>query len=159
MPSHKEILQARVAEAEEKQRAVSAEEERLRSQVNETTRQIAEAQERYEKACLAAAQGTNGEDAASVLAERDRHSHRLRGLEQLYKSALDAHQTASLNLTDAQVALNVQLDLEEGERLKSVIADAEKKRDSAKAAHDQAVAAVNNALWAHRQFLVKLGKV
>lgn len=94
MPSHKEILQKSAADAEREHQAASQEEARLRAEVEATSSKIAELQQRYDSACVQVAQGNpKAENPASILAERDTHGHRLRGLEQVHRAASQRSQS------------------------------------------------------------------
>lgn len=154
MPSHRELLQARVAEAEKEHLAASREEERLRLDLNTEREAIATLQSRYEAACLAMAQGiAKAEDPATLLAERDRRGHRAHGLQQLHAKALDTSQASSTRLAEAQKALQRESDREEYQRLSAVIDEAEKRRKSAQEALAAADAEVNRAVAAQKNFL------
>lgn len=150
--SQKELLQNAVAKAEGEYRAAAAEEERLRLDLKATRDKVATLQQRYDRACVDAAQNVKGDDPVAIAAERDQHSHRIRGLETLHKQAADAHQAASMKLNEAGSALQAQLDAEEEQRLNQAVAEATGERDSAKAAFDAAERARGQAVWARDRF-------
>jgi chromosome segregation ATPase len=155
MPSHKEILQARVEIAERAVRDAGSEVERLGGQVKAEQKAIDELTAQYEAACRQVATGASG-DPASILAQRSERSHRLRGLEALYQEASAAFTPLHNEHRAAQEAMVLQLGLEERERLEGVIADAQRNRDTAKTAFDVAEKALGNAVWARTHFLRQL---
>lgn len=156
MPSHKSLLEAKVAEAEREHRAASEEEARIRAQVKETTQAIDGLTARLDRACLHIAQGNaKAEDPTAISAEKDRLGHKLRGLKQMHDSALTAHRDSGTKLNAAQSALQSQLEQEEGQRLEAAIVEAKAVVDAAKAALDEANAKLNVAAKARNQFLRK----
>jgi len=153
MPSHREILQDRVAAAERDNKAATEEEARLRNETKTVRAAMDALTGRYEIACRALAEGTTAEDPASLLAERDRHGHRLRGLEQLHQQAIAAGQRTAAVLAEATSALQAQQDVEELNRLTAAIVDAEQKYSEALAALKEAEAALNTVKWTKRNFM------
>lgn len=153
MATHKETLQAAVDAAQKEHSTAANEESRLRGELNAERSAIETLETKYSDACRAVASGDSKADPATILAERDRRRHRLTGLEQLHKTALDASQAASVHMQAAQIALQEQLDVEERERLEAVITAAQKKRSEAQAALNAADAELSAAAWARRQFL------
>lgn len=155
MPSHKEILQKRLDSAQRAVSEASSEVERLDIQIKAERKTIDELTAKYDIVCRQIATGASG-DPSTILAERDRHSHRLRGLEALYGEATAAIMPLHHEHQAAQKAMNAELDREERERLEAVIVEANRKRDDAKAVFDRAEKTVNDAVWARTRFLRQL---
>jgi hypothetical protein len=157
MPSHREILQARLSEAEAAHRATSSEVERVGGELKTAQASIDSLQARYEKACRAIAEGDpKAEDPAGLLAQRDRESHRVRGLQVLHREALDVDQRAAETLQQASLALLAQNDAEELEKLEAAVTDSKKKMDEAQTALDEAMKSNRAAVWTKDQFRKKL---
>ncbi|MFP5236981.1 MAG: hypothetical protein ACLGSD_13850 [Acidobacteriota bacterium] len=146
--NHKDILQQNVDAAEREYKASLASEQRFRKDLDGERAKIASLDQRLAASALATAKGERSEDPASITAERDRHAHRARGLEQLLAEAVDDFQVANLKLREAQKALLAHLDAEKMEQLEAAIVDATAKRDAAKAALDAAEKVRGDALWA-----------
>lgn len=155
MPSHKEILQKRVAETERCYLEADREIGRLTKEIAAERETIARIEAQYEEQCRLLAQGADANPAAS-LAEKDRRSHRMHGLEILLQAATAAFEPLHAQHHEAQSALQMHLEAEERERLESAIADANKKRDIAQAAFKEAEQALAMVVRARTQFLRQL---
>lgn len=153
MQSHMEILQDRVAAADRENKTAVQEEARLRNETKTVKAAMDALTGRYEIVCRALAEGTTAEDPAALLAERDRHGHRLRGLEQLHQQAIAAAQRTAAVLVEATTALQAQQDVEELNRLTAAIVDAEKKQSEALAVLKEAETALATVKWMKRNFM------
>lgn len=135
MPSQKEVLQSKVAEADRQHQAATADLTARTDAVTATKAKIADLQRRYEAACVEAAQGNaKAEDPSTLHAQLQSLQHRLRGETQLCDAAVQAHGESSRKLSEAQSSLNALADQEELQRLEAAIATADADVKSAQAA-------------------------
>jgi hypothetical protein len=123
----KESLKADLARKDGEHQTAAQEELRLRREVESMKEQIASLQTRYDRACLDAAGNAKGEDPAAIQAEINLHGHRLRGLEQLHKSAVGARDAAQSKAIRAHEELQAHLDREELDKLEQDARDAREK--------------------------------
>lgn len=157
MPSHKEILQKNVVDTEREHQAASQEEARLRAEVEATSSKITDLGQRYDNACVQVAQANpKAENPASILAERDTHGHRLRGLEQMYREASQRSQTTAAKMVEAQTALQALSEQEELERLQEAVKTEKANVAAAEGTLREANQRLAAAKRAHSQFARKL---
>lgn len=152
MPSHREILQTNLDKTAHAYREAVEESTRLDAQLKADRNAIDELNDRYNTACRQLATGAAAEPAA-ILAERDRRSHKLRGLETLFAEATASIAPLDSEHQKAQRAMQEEFDREERERLEAVIADAQGKTDAAQAALNEAQKAQFAAVSARSRFL------
>lgn len=156
MPSHKELLQKRFDSAEHAFFEAANETTRLEGQLRAERKAIDELTDKYNTACRQLATGAAGVEPATILAVRDRRSHRLRGLEVLYEEAKDALKPLHDERQAAGQALQAELDRGEIERLTAAVAATNKELDDAKDAQnaaDQRHRAAGHALWLFQKSL------
>lgn len=151
MPSHKELLQARASETEHAHSSANREVERLHRQVAAEREEIEKLSAQYTESCRQLAGGANA-DPARILAERDRRTHRLNGLETLKAEATTAANRANLEHNAAARELQAELDREELERLWEIVRGAERRKDEAVQALSAATQELNAAVFAKDQF-------
>ena len=144
----RDLLQQNVNAADREYKAALASEQRFRKDLDGERAKIAELDQRLAASALATAKGEKAEDHATITAEKDRRSHRARGLETLLAEAAADFQAANLKLREAHDKLQEQLDAEEMARLDAAITDATAKRDAAKANLEAAEKVRGEALWA-----------
>jgi hypothetical protein len=131
MPSHKEVLQKRFDTAEHAYTEAANEATRLDGQVKVERKAIDELTDKYNTACRQLATGAAGTEPAAILAERDRRSHRLLGLETLFSEATDSMKPLHDERQAAGSALQAELNREELERLWSLVRAAEQRKKEA----------------------------
>jgi hypothetical protein len=151
----KDQLQREFDSAEHVYREMAESCSRLDAQVRGERRAIDDLTAKYDAACRQLAIGEDTE-TASILSERERHAHKLRGLEALLKESNERLQPLHAAQEAAARALQAELDREEMERLEAVLVDACAKRDAAEAALNEAEKAVRSASYLKEQFRRKL---
>ena len=155
--SHRDILESRLSEAHDAYLASSSEAKRLHDELKAAQGSIDSLQARYEKSCRGIAEGDpKAEDPGALLAQRDRESHRVRGLQVLHREANDADQRAAATVQAASIAMQAQIDAEELERLEAAIAQSKEKVEAAQAALSDAEKANRTAVVARSKFLRQL---
>lgn len=148
----RDLLQRRFDEIEHQFREAVDKASHLEAQVRVERKAIEELNVQYEAACRKFA---SGEDAkiAPIVAERDRRSDRLRGLETLHREASEALKPIRDEHEAALRALQEEDNRLELKRLADAVSDANAKRNAAQVALSDAQKAANEAIWAHSRFL------
>lgn len=152
--TNKDLLQRRYDEAEHKFREAADKADHLAAQVKTERQAIEELNIKYDAACRRFASGEAAE-IAPIVAERDRRSDRLRGLESLYNEASAAVKPLHDANVGAARALQEELDRLELARLDAAITDAKATQNAAQTALNEAGKALTAVVWARSEFLRK----
>jgi hypothetical protein len=156
-----QILELRLRDLEKielKYTTSSKDLEKVTDDLASERRTIDAIEKQYSEACVLAARGDTKADPAAILAEKDRRSHRIKGLEQLVSQGSAAlalltpeYRGAQVAVADAQNALKL-------EQLEAEITEAQAKRHIANVALSEAERVLSVAVYARTMFLRHQGR-